>query len=283
MTSACQCIRISIVKRGAGMQTGTTRIASDGAELQVNWSGDGPMLLMIPGGGGTGARYAAVAGHLADTHRVVWYDRRCSGASTGDRDAFGDMAQQARDAAALIAALGDGRADVFGNSSGASIALKLAEDHPQAINRVIVHEPPVLPLLDDGAAWIAYSDKVVAAFASIGAMPAMGMFLSEIKGHSGPPPGPRPAPQDMVFFLTRELPVFCRYAPDLDRLRANGVAMVTAAGRDSADAYYARTARLLAQTLPCGYHEFAGHHFSFGDAPETYARDIRAALALAGA
>ena len=265
------------------MQSGTTRVVNDGAELQVEWLGDGPTLLMIAGGGGTGVRYAEVARHLADGHRVVWYDRRCCGASTGNREANGDMAQQASDAAAVIAAMGDGRADVFGNSSGANIALKLAVDHPQAVNRVIVHEPPVLPLLDDGAEWIAYSDKVVETFASAGPMPALGMFLSEIVGHSGPPPGPRPDPKDMVFFLSRELPVFCRFAPDLNRLRANGVAMVTAAGRDSADAYYARTARLLAQEIPCHYHAFSGHHFSFGDAPEVYARDIRAALALAGA
>ena len=122
-------------------------IDSEGAILSVQVTGEGPLLVMIPGGGGTGGRYARVAVHLAGHWTVATYDRRCCGASTGDRTAPFSMDQQARDAAAVIRGLGYERADVFGNSGGANIALALASAFPARIARLVVHEPPLTPLL----------------------------------------------------------------------------------------------------------------------------------------
>jgi pimeloyl-ACP methyl ester carboxylesterase len=234
---------------------------------------------MIAGGGGTGARYARVAALLAADWTVATYDRRCCGASTGDRTAPLSMAQQARDAAAVIRGLGYAQADVFGNSGGASIALALAAADPARVARLVVHEPPVAPLLPDAEAVIAYSDRIVDAFRAGDPRAAFGLFLSEMRGLEGPPPGPPPEPRDMAFFLGQELPHIPRFAPDLDRL--SGQRIVAAHGADSAGAYYARTAACLAERLGCPLMTFAGHHFSFADAPETYAGDIKTALARA--
>ena len=44
-----------------------------------------------------------------------------------------------------------------------------------------------------------------------------------------------------------------------------------AAGRRSADAYYARTSRLLASRLGCQYAEFPGNHMAFVIDPEAVA------------
>ncbi|MFC5832640.1 hypothetical protein [Nonomuraea insulae] len=43
---------------------------------------------------------------------------------------------------------------------------------------------------------------------------------------------------------------------DLDRIRANGVAMVSAAGSASTGAFYARTAKVVAERTGCPYVEF---------------------------
>ncbi len=58
----------------------------------------------------------------------------------------------------------------------------------------------------------------------------------------------------------------------------NKVPIVTVAGRRSADAYYARTARLLAQRLGCLYVEFPGNHMAFINDSEAFAAALRKVL-----
>src|SRR5579859_5541566 len=148
--------RTRSVHTGYGMDTDMTRTGSvrtDGASIVYDALGSGPMLLTIAGGGGDAFRYAALARLLGDTYTVVSYDRRGNSRSTGADSADLDMAQSARDAAAVIRAAGAERAYVFGNSGGASIGLKLAEDMPECIAGMVVHEPPVVSILPDAATW----------------------------------------------------------------------------------------------------------------------------------
>ena len=147
------------------------------------------------------------------------------------------------------------------------------------IDRLVVHEPPALPLLPDAATVIASSDRIVAAFRAGDPKAAFGIFLSEIRGLDGPPPGPPPEPRDMAFFLGHELEHICRFAPDLARLR--GQRIVAAYGVGSEGAYYARTAAELATHLGVPLHRFRGHHFSFADTPDSFAEDLSTALDLA--
>ncbi|MCB1341211.1 MAG: alpha/beta hydrolase [Pseudooceanicola sp.] len=248
-------------------------VENEGAALACEVTGEGPVLLTIAGGGGTGARYQALARALPDFTVVTW-DRRCCGASTGDRDLPLDMDQQARDALALIDALGAERAHVFGNSGGANIALRLAEIAPERVGAVIAHEPPVLPLLPDAAKWVAFSDRLAAICREDGPFAAMGLFISEVPGVDGPPPPPRPGPADLRRFLLSELTVLCRYAPG----PLEGVRLTLAVGADSGDAYYVRAAHTLAERTGAPLEMIAGHHFSYIDQPEVFARLIREAI-----
>jgi len=59
------------------------------------------------------------------------------------------------DAVALIARRGGGPACVFGSSSGAIVTLDLVTRHPDLVSTAVVHEPPILELLDDPDAWAA--------------------------------------------------------------------------------------------------------------------------------
>ncbi len=82
----------------------------------------------------------------------------------------------------------------------------------------------------------------------------------------------------MDFFMSREYLPISTYVPDLDAISRNHVSVVMAAGRRSADAYYARTARLLAERLSCRYAEFPGNHMAFINDTEAFAVTLREAL-----
>ncbi|MEV0404962.1 alpha/beta hydrolase [Actinoallomurus sp. NPDC050550] len=243
---------------------------------------NGPLLLLISGGGGEAARYAPISAILAEDYTVVSYDRRGNSRSTGDTTIDLDMAQQARDAAAVIHAMGHDDAYVFGNSGGANIALQLATDHPAVIRGLVAHEGPTTPLLPHADTWLAFIERVHAAFTSHGAAEAFKVFATELVGFDTTPQQARVAagemPPNAEFFMAREYVAISRYNPDLDTIRRNEVPMVTAAGRDSADAYYARTARIQAERLGCPYIEFPGNHLGFIFEAEAFATALRSAL-----
>jgi pimeloyl-ACP methyl ester carboxylesterase len=89
-----------------------------------------------------------VVPRLADTFRVLTYDRR--GHSQSERPTGqGSVREDVADLAALIEDLELVPAWVVGNSFGASIALRLASEHPALFRGLIAHEPPLFSLLAD--------------------------------------------------------------------------------------------------------------------------------------
>ena len=91
--------------------------------------------------------YSSAADILANKFTVVSYDRRCNSRSSGDRSVDMTVAQQARDAASVIKAIGDGKSVVVGRSGGAIIGLELAATMPEVIDFLIVYEAPVIEML----------------------------------------------------------------------------------------------------------------------------------------
>lgn len=260
----------------------TGSVHSEGADIVYDYQGTGPLLLMISGGGGDAERYALISAILAEEYTTVSYDRRGNSRSTGDATVDLDMAQQARDAVAVIRAMGRDDAYVFGNSGGANIALQLAADHPEIIRGLAAHEGPTLSLLPDADTWLAFINRVHGTFAAHGAAAAFKLFATELAGFDTTPQQARVAAGEMPpngeFFMAREYLPIGSYIPDLETIRRNQVPMVTAAGRDSADAYYARTARLQAERLRCPYIDFPGNHLGFIFEAETFAATLRSAL-----
>jgi pimeloyl-ACP methyl ester carboxylesterase len=86
---------------------------------------------------------------LSDKFMVVTYDRRCNSRSSGDRITDMSVAQQARDAGAIIKAMGADKAIVFGSSGGAIIGVELAAARPEVIDFLIAHEAGVIELLTE--------------------------------------------------------------------------------------------------------------------------------------
>ncbi len=262
--------------------TKTGTVNTEGANIVYDYEGDGPLLLTIAGGGGDAMRYAPISRILANEYTVVSYDRRCNSRSTGDVSAPLDMAQSARDAAAVIRAMGVERAYVFGNSAGANIGLKLAEDHPEVITGLVVHEPPIMAILPDAETWLGFVDNVHETYLTQGTGAAIKVFFSSLVGFDVPSQGSAGSRigggPNMDFFMGKEYMSISTYSPNLDAIARNHVAIVTAAGLRSADAYYARTARVLAQRLGCPYVEFPGNHMAFASDTEAFAAALRKVL-----
>lgn len=84
---------------------------------------------------------------LSRDFRVVTYDRR--GHSQSERPAGqGDVSEDVTDLGGLIDHLGLRPAHILGNSFGAVIALRLAAEQPSFLRSLLVHEPPLIGLLD---------------------------------------------------------------------------------------------------------------------------------------
>ena len=125
----------------------------DDLPLAYRTAGDGAPLLLVHGAAEDAAMLTPQAeAFAAHGRRVVWYDRRGTGASTRDGWPHGGVAQHADDAAALLRTLDAAPATVLGFSSGGVVAMALAARHPDVVTDVIAWEPPAVAMLPDGAA-----------------------------------------------------------------------------------------------------------------------------------
>ena len=137
------------------------RLAVPGTTLHYEVSGEGPVLLLISGGGTDAAAYDGVVPQLAARYTVVTYKPR--GNPPGGNPV--DERVAAEDALALLDAVaGDDPAYVFGSSSGAITGLELLVRHPERIRLLIAHEPPAVEL--DVAALVALEDQLIPAVGS---------------------------------------------------------------------------------------------------------------------
>ena len=262
----------------------SAQVHTEDADIAYDYEGAGPVLLTIAGRGGTGGRYTGLSAILKDQYTVVRYDRRCCGRSTGDKRRPMDMTQQARDAIAVVSDLGAKQAYILGNSSGASIALRIAEYFPEFILGVVAHEPMTLSVLPDAEDLVAFNKKVDDVYQREGVGPAMKLIASSMVGLSppagatNPPPAGRPADDGMEFFLASEFMSLCYYRPDLERIKRNKLGLITTKGRLSQDAYYARTADVIAEAVGCPMHVMSGNHIACVTDPATFAAELRPLL-----
>jgi pimeloyl-ACP methyl ester carboxylesterase len=115
------------------------RTEVNGADLSYEQLGDGPSVLLIHGTGACVDIWGDVPQRLSQHHRVIAYDRRGFGASSGPLAK--DLDQQVADAAALLDQLGASPATVVGWSGGGVIALMLAHRHPDKVASLVLAEP----------------------------------------------------------------------------------------------------------------------------------------------
>jgi pimeloyl-ACP methyl ester carboxylesterase len=272
--------------RRADIITGS--VMTEGDELYYEIRGEGPPLLMIPGGGGDGKIYSFVADILADEYKVITYDRRGNARSTRNDPQNFEVSQQSRDAVAVIQAAGETSAIVFGCSSGAVIALDMAKTQPQAVTAAVVHEPPVVRVLPDSKKWLRYFAGLYNTAYRFGVIIAMLRFVLVLGLHvlqamskvDIPDDGAVRRNDDDDFFMKQELIPVTNYMPDVRLIRQNGVKMFMAIGKWTLDKQkvYGRTVPILADMLGCEMVILPGHHVSYADTPDEWAAALRNVL-----
>ena len=132
-----------------------TFVKVNGADVHVLQEGEtGPVVLMIHGASANAREFDwTLAPQLADTHRVLMMDRPGHGHSERPSDAE-SLAIQAAQAAGVMRQLAPGeKAIVVGHSFGGAVALRLALDHPDLVDGLVLLAPVSHDWGGGGEAW----------------------------------------------------------------------------------------------------------------------------------
>src|SRR5262245_18063302 len=123
-----------------------TVTSKDGTTIAFDQAGRGPAVLLVNGALGTRSHAApdSMATILSKHFTTIDYDRRGRGDST-DTQPYA-VAREIEDIEALIDEAG-GSAFLFGNSSGAILALEAARALPNKVKKLALFEPPFI--IDD--------------------------------------------------------------------------------------------------------------------------------------
>lgn len=141
-------------------------VTVDGVRLHYIERGTGPLVVLLHGNGTTSQDWFAsgVADRLAETRRVIAFDRPGFGYSERPRTRIWTPAAQAKLIAEALRSLGEGPAVVAGHSFGTLVALSLALDHRDMVSSLVLLggyfypsvradvpfvAPPAIPLLGD--------------------------------------------------------------------------------------------------------------------------------------
>ncbi|MGH7368681.1 MAG: alpha/beta fold hydrolase [Candidatus Rokuibacteriota bacterium] len=260
----------------------------NGVRVFHELSGAGELpLVLVHGSWGSHHNWDPVVPGLAESFRVLTYDRR--GHSESERlSAQGSVREDVADLAALIEHFKLAPAWVAGNSFGASIALRLAGERPDLLRGVIAHEPPLFSLLAADPAVAPMLEEVgrrvgavVARIASRDHAGAAEQFVDTVV--LGPGAWAKLPPEMQQTFI-ENAPTFLDEARDPEQL-AFDLAWVTAFSRpsllttgDQSPPMFAPVIAKLAGALPRGQVvTFAGAgHIPHVTHPDRYIETITA-------
>lgn len=267
-----------------------TVLPTAGAELHYELRGHGAPLVLVPGAKGDAETYQDLARELSAEYSVLTYDRRGFSRSTldGPQDYDHRLATDADDLRALIVHLGDQPATVFGNSSGAIVALRLLTDHPDLVRTVVAHEPPTINLLPDAATWAAFFDSVYDTYRASGVPTAMRTFTTTVFSDADRRAMHRQMMRhthdqyreaNATYWMEHELRQYPRADLDLDTLATHPGKLVLAAGRESRGHLTYRTTETLAHQLETELVELPGGHIGCVTRAAEFAPELLATLA----
>jgi pimeloyl-ACP methyl ester carboxylesterase len=118
-------------------QTGYAPVNGLQLYYEIHGAGGYPLVLLHGAFSAVGTSFGALLPGLAKDRQVIAFDMQAHG-RTADIDRPLSMEQMADDTAAAIRQLGIERADFFGYSMGAGIALQIAIRHPDVVRKLVL-------------------------------------------------------------------------------------------------------------------------------------------------
>ena len=265
----------------------TDTLAVPGARLHHEIRGEGPLVVLL-GTPMAADAFAGLADLLAVDRTVLTTDPRGIGRSpVDDPDASPTLSTRADDVARLIRHVGPvGPVTLFGSSGGAVTALALATEHPDLVDTVVAHEPPLVELLPDRAERHAGEDVVIERWFAGDHAGSWRAFLENADIDMPEEvfrmvfaTAPDAAGQaDGDYQNAHLLRPTTHYSPDVERLRSGRPRVVVGIGEDSAGQLCDRTSRALAAELGLAPTLFPGDHIGFADDPAAFLPALRAVL-----
>ncbi|MET1004874.1 MAG: alpha/beta hydrolase [Propionibacteriaceae bacterium] len=268
----------------AAVTTDTLDVSDGTIYYEVRGQGQPVLLVAAPM---DASSFAPLADLLAPDHLVITTDPRGIGRSRlHDPEQDCTPEQRADDLSALLTHLGVGPAVVLGSSGGAVTVLALAQEHPEQVQTVIAHEPPLQELLEDRADLRQQTEGMIASYLSGDVKGAWVQFLAAANIWM-----PDEAIEG-VFLSNREPQVVAdehyqfahmlrgtaRWEPDLEALRSSTARIVVGIGEDSAGQLCDRASRALARALDLEPTLFPGDHIGFAEDPTAFADRLRTVL-----
>ncbi|MCP4703392.1 MAG: alpha/beta fold hydrolase [candidate division Zixibacteria bacterium] len=128
---------------GCGSQKGSDgdvgKIAVNGIEIYHKTVGAGTPTFVLHGGPGDTYETMIQMQSLADEYKVIFYDQRATGRSTGDEDTASHTVEQfVEDLEQLRLKFGGGKVNVIGGSWGSMVAMQYAMKYSDNINRMVL-------------------------------------------------------------------------------------------------------------------------------------------------
>lgn len=249
----------------------------NGANLYHEVRGSGPSLLFIHGAGGDAGHFEEPADVLAEEFTVVTYDRRGNSRSPRPTGwAAASVQQHADDAAALVRGLGVAPVAVYGHNAGASTALELVIRHPGLVRGAVVHEPPLVTVLENPGAAMAYLDI---ALREAGGGPRA-MYAAFVRAQEPALwDGLQPRTRERLLanaarFTAAEAEIFAGYRPDEALLSEKRIPLLVLQGTRSTPHHHEAN-RWVAARTGAEVVEIPGGHWAFLEGTEPFVEAIR--------
>jgi pimeloyl-ACP methyl ester carboxylesterase len=262
-----------------------------GGRLYYEVSGAGPVLLLLPGGMADSGGFLPLASFLEDCYTVVRYDPRGISNSRFAGEAQDVSAEaHADDAALLLQAIGGEPAYVLGHSGGAVISLALVERHPELVQTLVAHEPPLVKMLPEGDPRRAAGPKIYNTFLKEGPDAAMEQFMGASGMEETAPPDMSPEAmafmeqemarmaQNLDFFFAHYLLLITGFEPDIAKLQSAPTNVLVGVGEDSVGQETYETSVALAERLGTEAVTFPGDHVGMATQPEAFAARLDTVL-----
>lgn len=264
--------------------TGSLEVA--GAELYYELRGHGP-LVALHAAPMDATSFTPLAELLAVDHTVLTCDPRGINRSRVEHRAQ-DVTPDTRadDLATVLRHVDAGPANLLGSSGGAVSALALVQAHPELVETVIAHEPPLAALLSDRDELRRETDEMIETYLAGDRKSAWSAFMEMANIHlpsdvfeamfGGELQG-QAAADELFAFAHMERPTTF-WQPDLSALRHSEVRLVIGIGERSTDELCDRTSRALATEIGIQPTMFPGGHIGFAEEPEAFAMRLRDVL-----